>query len=148
MSTSEQQAKRRRLCFVTIGATAAFDSLIKATLSPAFLQSLSASGYTDLLLQYGRSGRLILENFRRSSDAQSEEDSGINITGFDFNMDGLGSEMRAAKGDGDSVEGVVISHAGISPCTCYNASDRTHCSFRFWFDPCCHEDLSPHHCGA
>ncbi|KAK0517096.1 hypothetical protein JMJ35_000251 [Cladonia borealis] len=112
MSTPQQQPKPRKLCFVTIGATAAFDSLIKAALSPEFLQRLQASGYTDLLLQYGKDGSMILEEFRSTYGSKSEEEFGIKVTGFDFNKKGLGSEMRAAKGEGDRLEGVVISHAG------------------------------------
>ena len=114
MSTPQQQLKPRKLCFVTIGATAAFDSLIKAALKPEFLKRLQASGYTDLLLQYGKDGSTILEEFRSRYGSKCEEEFGITVTGFDFNKKGLGSEMRAAKGEGDRLEGVVISHAGIT----------------------------------
>lgn len=114
MSTPLQQSEPRKLCFVTIGATAAFDSLIKAVLSPEFLQRLHAFGYTDLHLQYGKDGHTILEEFRSRLGTKCEEEFGIQITGFDFNTKGLGSEMRAAKGEGDRLEGVVISHAGIN----------------------------------
>ena len=114
MSTPQQQPKPRKLCFVTIGATAAFDSLIKAALSPEFLHRLQASSYTDLHLQYGKDGHIILEDFRSRLGSKSEEEFGIKVTGFDFNKKGLGSEMRAAKGEGNRLEGVVISHAGIN----------------------------------
>ena len=114
MSTPQQQSKPRKLCFVTIGATAAFDSLIEAVLSPELLQCLHDFGYTDLLLQYGKDGHTILEDFRSRLGTKSEENFGIQITGFDFNKKGLGSEMRAAKGDSGRLEGVVISHAGIN----------------------------------
>ena len=113
MSTPQQQPKPRKLCFVTIGATAAFDSLIKSVLSPEFLQRLHAFGYTDLRLQYGKDGHTILADFQSRFGSKSEEDFGIQVTGFDFNKKGLGSEMRAAKGEGARLEGVVISHAGI-----------------------------------
>lgn len=112
MSTLQQQPTSRKLCFVTIGATAAFDSLIKAVLSSEFLQRLHAFGYTDLRLQYGKDGYTILEDFRNRYGSKSEEEFGIHITGFDFNKIGLGSEMRAAKGEGARSDGVVISHAG------------------------------------
>ena len=102
----------KKLCFVTIGATASFDSLIKATLSQGFLEALHALGYTDLLLQHGAQGALILQDYRMSLEYAASNDHGLNINGFDFNKQGLGEEMRAAKGDTDSVEGVVISHAG------------------------------------
>ena len=113
MSTFQQDSRPRKLCFVTIGATAAFDALIKAALSPPFLAALKISGYTDLQLQHGKDGRLILEEFRESYGAKSEEEHGIVVTGFDFNKQGLGSEMRAAKGEDNRIEGVVISHAGM-----------------------------------
>lgn len=113
MSTPQLQPKPRKLCFVTIGATAAFDSLIKAVLSPESLQCLHAFGYTDLHLQYGKDGHKILAEFRSRFGTKSEEELGIRIIGFDFNKKGLGSEMRAAKGEGARLEGVVISHAGI-----------------------------------
>ena len=101
----------KKLCFVTIGATASFDSLIKAILSQGFLEALHALGYTDLLLQHGANGGSILEEHRMSLENASN-DHGLNINGFDFNKQGLGEEMRAAKGDSGNVEGVVISHAG------------------------------------
>ncbi|KAK3173339.1 hypothetical protein OEA41_006668 [Lepraria neglecta] len=113
MSTFQRDSRPRKLCFVTIGATAAFDALIKAALSPPFLEALKISGYTDLRLQHGKDGRLILEEFRESYGAKSEEEHGIVVTGFDFNKQGLGSEMRAAKGEDNRTEGVVISHAGV-----------------------------------
>lgn len=103
-----------KLCFVTIGATASFDSLIKATLSLDFLDALRTSGYTDLLLQHGTEGGSILQDFLSSSGAILDKQCGINIKGFDFNKQGLGVEMRAAKGSDDEAEGVVISHAGTS----------------------------------
>ena len=108
----EQDTRQRKLCFVTIGATAAFDSLIKAVLEPAFLQGLQDYGYTTLRLQHGRDGALILKNYVAKLDCDAKEMCGVEITGFDFNAQGLGVEMRAAKAGKDIVEGVVISHAG------------------------------------
>ena len=147
MSTAQQQPKPRKLCFVTIGATAAFDSLIKATLSPEFLQRLQESRYTDLLLQYGNNGHIILEDFRSRFGSKSEEEFGIKITGFDFNKKGLGSEMRAAKGEGDHLEGVVISHAGIQyEYMCF--SHKAHIFLRLWFNPRCPPHCSSNHRGT
>ena len=114
MSTREEIRRPRKLCFVTIGATAGFDSLLKATLSPPFLEALQANGYTDLLLQHGQHGHTTLKAFQDSRSSTSETYNGLQISGFDFNKQGLGHEMRAAKGGGDSVEGVVVSHAGTS----------------------------------
>lgn len=102
-----------RTCFVTIGATARFDSLLKVALSPSFLRSLYASGYTALVLQYGAEGAHIFNNFITSNNVGSEGRYGLDISGFDFNKRGLGAEMRAAKGGAGMAEGVVISHAGV-----------------------------------
>ncbi|MCJ1462766.1 N-acetylglucosaminyldiphosphodolichol N-acetylglucosaminyltransferase catalytic subunit alg13 [Pseudocyphellaria aurata] len=101
-----------RTCFVTIGATARFDLLIKAALSPPFLQSLNASGYTALVLQHGAEGAQIYNDFTSANGAGSEGRYGLDIFGFDFNKRGLGAEMQAAKGRAGMAEGVVISHAG------------------------------------
>lgn len=102
----------RKLCFVTIGATASFDPLLSACLEPRFLSALTAAGYTDLLIQYGNEGRSIFECFKASQHAQDEKHRRLNIDGFGFNNKGLGQEMRAAKGAEGGVEGAVISHAG------------------------------------
>ena len=115
MSLLNQKKLPQKVCFVTVGATANFDSLITATLSPPFLEALRTHGYTDLRLQYGKDGQRLLEEFRKSNDTTHEEVPRLSISGFDFNKQGLGSEMRAAKGEGNCAEGVVVSHAGNSP---------------------------------
>ena len=104
----------KKLCFVTIGATASFDSLISATLHPSFLRALEAANYTDLLLQHGREGGKLLKKIKDQIDINNEKRSNIRVNGFDFNKNGLVGEMRAAKGgrEDGAVEGVVISHAG------------------------------------
>ena len=110
-----QKQRPQKVCFVTVGATASFDSLIKAALSPPFLDALKTHEYTDLRLQHGKNGQTVLEEFRRINNATDEGVQDLGISGFDFNKQGLGSEMRAAKGQGNRVEGVVVSHAGASP---------------------------------
>ena len=111
---ANQRRKPQKVCFVTVGATANFDSLIEATLSPPFLEALEALGYTDLRLQHGKNGQKVLDNVRKSKQATSEGGQDFSISGFDFKKQGLESEMRAVKGEGNRVEGVVISHAGTS----------------------------------
>ena len=111
MAASKHQIVQR-LCFVTIGATAPFDSLVRAVLASDFLQALRRAGYTQLRIQYGdRSGEDI---FR--SRVQLLEDAGIEhgleISGFAFKKEGLRDEMRAVKGSTPESEGMVISHAG------------------------------------
>lgn len=99
----------RKLCFVTIGATASFDALITAVLSEPFLETLKTADYTDLLIQHGLEGEKILKDFK----PDNSEEHGIRVRGFAFNKKGLGQEMRAAKGGKDDAEGIVISHAGL-----------------------------------
>ena len=66
---------------------------------------------SNVLLQHGVEGGRILQQFNASQD-QIESKLAITVQGFDFNKEGLGAEMRAAKGNHGSFEGVVISHAG------------------------------------
>lgn len=107
---SDDTAPPGRLCFVTIGATAAFDSLIAATLDRAFVNALIKAGYTNLLIQYGKDGKTLFEKLTVELPASSK--SAMTINGFDFNRDGLAQEMIATRGKGGGREGVVISHAG------------------------------------
>lgn len=113
MSAVENMPTPRKVCFVTIGATAGFDALIRATLSSAFLAVLRRYGYTDLRLQYGKDGRPMIEDFEKRCKTDVEYSRGINVGGLDFKKQGLGAEMRAANGEEGSLEGVVISHAGM-----------------------------------
>ena len=105
-------SKPKKLCFVTIGATATFDSLIEAVLSQPVLEALQDLGYTDLLLQHGMNGEKILERFYNNPDLGGKYTKIIKVRGFAFNKNGLGEEMKAAKGGKEDAEGVVISHAG------------------------------------
>jgi beta-1,4-N-acetylglucosaminyltransferase len=114
MAFTESHGWRRRVCFVTIGATAKFDSLIKGVLSPVFLEALQATGYTNLVVQYGTEGAKIFKDFVDANPIGSRGRCGLEITGFGFNKQGLGAEMKAAKGDTTGCStGVVFSHAGV-----------------------------------
>ena len=127
----------QKVCFVTIGATAAFDQLLKAVLSSQFVQALQSLGYTSLRLQYGKNGQNILADLETQSDASKH---GVEITGFDFNTKGLGQEMWCTKAGEDRVEGIVISHAGMLyslSLTERPPSLFTTLSLRFWLDPRC-----------
>ncbi|KAK5075164.1 N-acetylglucosaminyldiphosphodolichol N-acetylglucosaminyltransferase catalytic subunit alg13 [Lithohypha guttulata] len=101
-------------CFVTVGATASFTSLIRAVLEPAFLETLHAQKYTELRIQYGKDGKKIFEDYIWVLPDDLKQKVQIEITGFDFRKDGLREEMLAArKGGGQQgAEGCVISHAG------------------------------------
>lgn len=133
MSTSSTALTSRKYCFVTIGATAAFDSLIRATISSTFLEVLEQHGYTDLCIQHGKDGRAVLQDFANHC-AKNGTSHNIHISGYDFNKQGLGAEMRAAKGHDNSDEGVVISHAGtcsLLHCTPVKSSQLTQALARY-----------------
>ena len=110
MSILSEKPKPQKVCFVTVGATASFDALIKATLSPPFLEALKTYDYTHLRLQHGKDGQKVPEEFYSANTGTQD----LEISGFDFNRQGLGFEMRAAKGEDNRQEGVIVSHAGKS----------------------------------
>ncbi|KIX95302.1 uncharacterized protein Z520_08819 [Fonsecaea multimorphosa CBS 102226] len=108
-SSSNASGKR---CFVTIGATAPFNSLVRAVLEPTFIKPLCDAGYTQLRVQYGnQEGEAIFQE-RCKILKEAGFDQGIEITGFGFNREGLRGEMLAVKGQSPQDEGMVISHAG------------------------------------
>ncbi|PYH46779.1 N-acetylglucosaminyldiphosphodolichol N-acetylglucosaminyltransferase catalytic subunit ALG13 [Aspergillus saccharolyticus JOP 1030-1] len=103
-----------KLCFVTVGATASFNLLIQAILEQSFLRELRAHGYTNLLIQYGKDGKSLFDEFLQQYPPGSEGHHGLVIDGFDFNSDGLDHEMRLAKAwpSEGRLGGLIISHAG------------------------------------
>lgn len=60
---------------------------------------------------------MIYQDFTTAHPSGTQARHGLDIAGFDFNKQGLGAEMKAAKGNGDdrSMGGVVVSHAGARP---------------------------------
>lgn len=110
-----------RFCFVTTGATADFDPLIRAVLSPAFLEALEEDGYTDLVIQHGSSGATIFDEFIAANPKISHGSRRLRIRGFDFKKEGLAAEMQYVKGEEGRLQGVVISHAGMpEPKLCFD----------------------------
>ncbi|KAL2216247.1 family 28 putative glycosyltransferase [Thermoascus aurantiacus ATCC 26904] len=111
---SAQKGQPKKLCFVTIGATASFDMLVRHVLDESFLKALKEHAYTHLLVQYGEEGRSIFEEFLSTHPPGSEGRYGLEIDGFDYKKMGLGEELRLTKGQlaEGRTEGVVISHAG------------------------------------
>lgn len=106
--------RRIKVCFVTIGATARFDSLIAAVLNSPFLQALQALAYTHLSIQYGREGAKLYKEFVDVNPTGSEGQHGLAIDGFDFKTRGLRDEYKSVKGDQTiRSTGVVLSHAGV-----------------------------------
>jgi beta-1,4-N-acetylglucosaminyltransferase len=109
----------RKVCFVTIGATAPFDTLLSNVLDQPFLEALSKNEYTTLLIQYGKEGRVIFDDYIIKFPTGKPERYGLDIQGFDFKKEGLLPEMRSTKSDDklDTVEGMILSHAGKLRCT-------------------------------
>lgn len=109
-----------KLCFVTVGATASFELLLRFVFDETFLYALQQHRYTHLLVQYGRYGQTIFENFIQNNPPGSDAWHGVEIGGFDFNQTGLGEEMRLAQANAELGQegGMIISHAGI-PCFPY-----------------------------
>ncbi|KAF4550324.1 Glycosyltransferase family 28 C-terminal domain-containing protein [Elsinoe fawcettii] len=111
--------KRRRTCFVTIGATAAFEGLIRAVLKADFLTALNRHDYTELIVQFGAGGESLFTTCQqdvRYNESSSEQSllHGIKIEGFSVDTSGLDQYMRRAKAvsDENAIEGCIISHAG------------------------------------
>ncbi|KAL4970833.1 N-acetylglucosaminyldiphosphodolichol N-acetylglucosaminyltransferase catalytic subunit ALG13 [Aspergillus stella-maris] len=104
----------RKLCFVTVGATASFFLLLRAILDPEFLKALHLQSYTDLLIQYGKDGQHVFDEFEERYPQGDPSRHGVTVVGFDFNQAGLDVEMRLAKAkpSENRSSGLVISHAG------------------------------------
>lgn len=112
-------ARPIKRCFVTVGATASFASLIQNVLQPSFLEALKAHDYTQLRIQYGKNGKKTFDDYHWVLSDDLKKSVGIEITGFEFNTSGLKEEMLGAKrvystSMTDGLEGCVISHAGQS----------------------------------
>ncbi|KAL2862853.1 N-acetylglucosaminyldiphosphodolichol N-acetylglucosaminyltransferase catalytic subunit ALG13 [Aspergillus lucknowensis] len=104
----------RKLCFVTVGATASFHLLLESVLSAEFLDALQKHGYTNLLIQYGKDGQALFDDFAAKHPPGHPIYHGITVDGFDFKHAGLDNELRLAKAmpSENRSGGVVISHAG------------------------------------
>jgi len=111
--SNESSSRPRKVCFVTIGATASFQALIRATVSSTFCNSLEQNDYTDLIVQYGADGHGLFQSLLQDV-ASKEQGAGVNVSGFGLDTNGLAQYMNLAKtgGGGSSVEGLVVSHAG------------------------------------
>jgi beta-1,4-N-acetylglucosaminyltransferase len=112
MDSRNISSAHEKRCFVTIGATAAFSSLIRAVLEPAFVKALQKEGYTSLRIQYGdQDGEsLFQDRLKELKDVLGLD--GLTVSGFGFKTTGLRDEMAAVKGDSQENEGMVVSHAG------------------------------------
>ncbi|KAH0360542.1 glycosyltransferase family 1 protein, partial [Aureobasidium melanogenum] len=106
-------SRPRKVCFVTIGATASFSALIRATLSSSFCHSLEQNHYTDLIVQYGADGDSLFQSLVKDIYVDQQH-AAINVSGFGLDTSGLAQYMNLAKtgGDDGGIEGLVVSHAG------------------------------------
>jgi len=104
----------RKVCFVTIGATAPFDALLSNVLDQPFLEALKKQEYTTLLIQYGKEGQAIFDTFTKNNPPGNPARYDLDIQGFGFKSQGLVQEMRSAKVNlsQNVVEGMIVSHAG------------------------------------
>ncbi|KUL92310.1 hypothetical protein ZTR_02441 [Talaromyces verruculosus] len=104
----------RKVCFVTIGATAPFDALLSNVLDQPFLEALKKHEYTTLLIQYGKEGQAIFDTFTKNNPSGSPGRYDLDIQGFSFKSEGLMQEMRSTKANPaqNVVEGMILSHAG------------------------------------
>jgi beta-1,4-N-acetylglucosaminyltransferase len=107
-----------KVCFVTVGATAAFPELIAAVANEQFFKLLAEKSFTHLFVQYGAHGR---EQFDSCLDGHYPGDAffhGIDVTGFDFQKDlsdymGMAMEKKPYSRPHQHQElGLMISHAG------------------------------------
>jgi beta-1,4-N-acetylglucosaminyltransferase len=101
--------KLPKTAFVTVGATASFDSLVEAALQPSFLRTLAQNGYTRLVIQFGKSDAAFFNNY-----LYNYADLNLHVEGFDFKAgdfrDAIRQEVSAV--DGSREEGLMIAHAG------------------------------------
>lgn len=102
-----------KLCLVTVGATASFERLIRQVLNEAFLAQLAKYHYTHLLVQYGKNGEKIWNEFNEKFPPGCEQLQGVTVGGFDFKPD-LWRYMRMAVKEQNQDLGIIISHAGMT----------------------------------
>ncbi|KAL2126905.1 hypothetical protein VTI74DRAFT_11639 [Chaetomium olivicolor] len=98
-----------RRCFVTIGATAGFRSLLEEVSTPAFLSCLAGHGYTDLRVQCGPDLAFFAD---RVAALKDEERHGVAVVSFAY-TDEMTANIVACRGeDGVRPAGCVIAHGG------------------------------------
>lgn len=100
-----------KTCFVTVGATASFRSLIKEVVSPKFVAALAAQGYDTMIVQCGPD----FEYFEsiRPSDPQ------VIMSGFSVasNIKDYMRECAPSDEPRKRHMGLIVTHAGKSTVT-------------------------------
>ncbi|KAK3900438.1 glycosyltransferase [Staphylotrichum tortipilum] len=98
-----------RRCFVTIGATAGFGSLLEEVSSARFFQALAQHDYTVLEVQCGPDLAAFDSRVARLSDADKY---GVAVRSFSY-TDEMDEHIVACRGEASArPAGCVISHAG------------------------------------
>ncbi|KAH6842535.1 glycosyltransferase family 1 protein [Chaetomium sp. MPI-CAGE-AT-0009] len=98
-----------RCCFVTVGATAGFRSLLDEVTTAQFFDCLAKHGYTSLQIQCGPDHAAIEERIASLSD---EEKHGISVLCFQY-TDAMTTNILNCRGlDNVRPAGCVISHGG------------------------------------
>lgn len=104
-SSMSSDSPPEREIFVTIGATATFEDLIRQVGSEEFQQTARELGFTRLTIQCGNSMDFYHE-------IKCQEVPGLKVKTFGFSAPDLGQEMRGTLKGAGRRKGVVISHAG------------------------------------
>jgi beta-1,4-N-acetylglucosaminyltransferase len=101
-----------RICFVTIGATAGFQLLLKEVIEPKFLQTLANHNFTVLEVQCGPDYTWFSDNVKELVNTFH-----IQIRYFDYFRDLKDHAIQCRGQIGVRPAGCVVSHAGtaISP---------------------------------
>jgi hypothetical protein len=98
-----------RRCFVTVGATAGFQSLLDEVSTPGFLRALANHGYDLLDVQCGPDHAAFQE---RVAGLRDEDKHGISVRSFRY-TDEMNDYLIACRGELDvRLAGCVISHGG------------------------------------
>jgi hypothetical protein len=106
--------RKTKMCFVTVGATAAFDELIEELVSERCLKVLVDLGYTWVTIQCGYSGAQLAEDCFKNLFPSSNglEPDHISVAAFNFTDGPMTNLMRYVKAGPDRDEGMIITHAG------------------------------------
>ena len=108
-ATTARPALPGRRCFVTVGATAGFRSLLDEVTTPEFLQALARHGYVLLDVQCGPDHAAVQE---RVASLRDEERHGIEVRSFAYTGE-MSDYLIACRGELNvRPAGCVISHGG------------------------------------
>ncbi|KAJ6083919.1 UDP-N-acetylglucosamine transferase subunit alg13 [Penicillium sp. IBT 16267x] len=107
-----------KVCFVTVGATAAFPELIAAVANEQFFKTLADKKFTRLIIQFGAHGRSQFDACLAGHNPGDAFFHGIDVIGFDFQKNlndymGMAMERKPYGRPREHQElGLMISHAG------------------------------------